>query len=129
MATPNFIGEPGGTILYAGRQALFEANLTVLLALGGNLEHHGDRLAGGGARHLHQRGRVLLLVPALGEIVGGADQQRAAFERNCLVRGQPGLDHALRNDGLGAVEDSLPEVFGGQRHQALMTGNRVRRRC
>jgi 3-hydroxyisobutyrate dehydrogenase-like beta-hydroxyacid dehydrogenase len=42
MATPNFIGEPGGTILYAGRQALFEANLTVLLALGGNPQFVGE---------------------------------------------------------------------------------------
>ncbi|MEI2721820.1 MAG: hypothetical protein V9E87_17180 [Gemmatimonadales bacterium] len=102
-----------------GRGGDEEVHLGPLLALGGHLEDHGHRFAGGRTRHLHQGRGVLLLVPALREIVRGADQQRAALKRNCLVRGQPGLDHALRNDGLGAVEDSLPEVFGGQRHQAL----------
>jgi 3-hydroxyisobutyrate dehydrogenase-like beta-hydroxyacid dehydrogenase len=41
MATPNFIGEPGGTILYSGPRALFEANRPVLLALGGNPQFVG----------------------------------------------------------------------------------------
>jgi 3-hydroxyisobutyrate dehydrogenase-like beta-hydroxyacid dehydrogenase len=41
MATPNFIGAPGATILYSGREALFEAHRPVLLALGGNAQYVG----------------------------------------------------------------------------------------
>ena len=41
MATPNFIGEPGGTILYSGPAALFERHRPVFLALGGNAQHVG----------------------------------------------------------------------------------------
>lgn len=42
MATPNFIGEPSGTIIYAGPRHLFEAHRDVFLALGGNAQHIGD---------------------------------------------------------------------------------------
>ncbi|HEV7328875.1 MAG TPA: NAD(P)-binding domain-containing protein [Bosea sp. (in: a-proteobacteria)] len=42
MATPNFIGEPGGTILYSGPRALFEANRPVFTALGGNPQFVGE---------------------------------------------------------------------------------------
>ncbi|OJH34016.1 NAD(P)-dependent oxidoreductase [Cystobacter ferrugineus] len=42
MGTPNFIGEPGGTILYSGPGALFEKYKPVLLVLGGNSLHVGS---------------------------------------------------------------------------------------
>lgn len=42
MATPNFIGEPGATILYSGPSALFERHLAVLRVLGGNPQHVGE---------------------------------------------------------------------------------------
>lgn len=42
MATPNFIGEPGCTILYSGPAELFERHKPVFLALGGNAQHVGD---------------------------------------------------------------------------------------
>ncbi len=42
MATPNFIGEAGATILYSGPAALFERHRAVLLALGGNPQHVGE---------------------------------------------------------------------------------------
>lgn len=42
MATPNFIGEPGATILYSGPAGLFERHRAVLLALGGNPQHVGE---------------------------------------------------------------------------------------
>ncbi|WP_034851031.1 NAD(P)-dependent oxidoreductase [Inquilinus limosus] len=42
MATPNFIGEPGATILYSGPAALFERHRPVLLAFGGNPQHVGE---------------------------------------------------------------------------------------
>ena len=42
MATPNFIGEPGATILYSGPAGLFERHKAVLLALGGNPQHVGE---------------------------------------------------------------------------------------
>jgi 3-hydroxyisobutyrate dehydrogenase-like beta-hydroxyacid dehydrogenase len=42
MATPNFIGEPGGTILYSGPRALFEAHRPVFAALGGNPQFVGE---------------------------------------------------------------------------------------
>lgn len=41
MGTPDFIGTPGGTILYAGSPALFERVKPQLLALGGNAVHVG----------------------------------------------------------------------------------------
>ncbi|MGK9166915.1 NAD(P)-binding domain-containing protein [Inquilinus limosus] len=42
MATPNFIGEPGATILYSGPAVLFERHRPVLQALGGNPQHVGE---------------------------------------------------------------------------------------
>lgn len=39
MGTPDFIGQPEGTLLYAGPKALFERYQPVLLALGGNTQH------------------------------------------------------------------------------------------
>ncbi|MBX3188021.1 MAG: NAD(P)-dependent oxidoreductase [Labilithrix sp.] len=36
MATPNFIGQPGCTILYSGEKALFDESSSVFAALGGN---------------------------------------------------------------------------------------------
>lgn len=42
MATPNFIGEPGGTILYSGPKDLFEANRAIFAALGGNPQFVGE---------------------------------------------------------------------------------------
>lgn len=42
MATPNFIGEPGCTILYSGPVDLFEKCKPVLLALGGISVHVGS---------------------------------------------------------------------------------------
>ncbi|WP_426752308.1 NAD(P)-dependent oxidoreductase [Myxococcus sp. Y35] len=39
MGTPNFIGQPEGTLLYAGPTSLFERYKPVLLALGGNTQH------------------------------------------------------------------------------------------
>lgn len=41
MATPNFIGEAGCTVLYSGSGSLFEANRPVFAALGGNAVHVG----------------------------------------------------------------------------------------
>jgi 3-hydroxyisobutyrate dehydrogenase-like beta-hydroxyacid dehydrogenase len=41
MGTPNFIGQPGCTILYSGPSELFEKYKPVLLALGGNPQHVG----------------------------------------------------------------------------------------
>ena len=42
MATPNFIGEPGCTILYAGLNEAFTQHKPVLLALGGNTLYLGS---------------------------------------------------------------------------------------
>jgi 3-hydroxyisobutyrate dehydrogenase-like beta-hydroxyacid dehydrogenase len=42
MATPNFIGQPGCTILYSGARDVFEASKPALLALGGNAIYVGD---------------------------------------------------------------------------------------
>lgn len=58
MATPNFIGEPGGTILYSGPQALFEANRPVLLALGGNPQYVGEDVGHASALDLSLLGQM-----------------------------------------------------------------------
>lgn len=58
MATPNFIGEPGGTILYSGSRALFEANRTVLLALGGNPQFVGEDVGHASALDLSLLGQM-----------------------------------------------------------------------
>jgi 3-hydroxyisobutyrate dehydrogenase-like beta-hydroxyacid dehydrogenase len=42
MATPDFIGQEGCTILYAGASALFERHKPCLLALGSNPQHVSD---------------------------------------------------------------------------------------
>lgn len=42
MGTPDFIGQPGGTLLYSGPSELFEQARPVLLALGGNTQHVGS---------------------------------------------------------------------------------------
>lgn len=42
MATPNFIGDPGCTILYSGDPTLFHTYKPVLSALGGNTVHVGS---------------------------------------------------------------------------------------
>lgn len=42
MATPDFIGTEAGTILFAGPVAAFDANKSVFLALGGNVQHVGE---------------------------------------------------------------------------------------
>lgn len=42
MATPDFIGEPGGTVLYSGPRAVFERLRPLLLTLGGNTQHVGE---------------------------------------------------------------------------------------
>lgn len=41
MATPDFIGQPGCTLLYSGPRELFEQARPVLLALGGNSQYAG----------------------------------------------------------------------------------------
>ncbi|WP_164011897.1 NAD(P)-dependent oxidoreductase [Pyxidicoccus trucidator] len=41
MGTPDFIGQPGGTLLYSGPSELFEQYKPVLLTLGGNTQHVG----------------------------------------------------------------------------------------
>ncbi|RKH08626.1 NAD(P)-dependent oxidoreductase [Corallococcus sp. CA047B] len=42
MGTPDFIGQPGGTLLYSGPSELFEQARPILLALGGNTQHVGS---------------------------------------------------------------------------------------
>lgn len=42
MASPGFIGTEGGTILFSGPRAAFDANQPALRALGGNVQHVGD---------------------------------------------------------------------------------------
>jgi 3-hydroxyisobutyrate dehydrogenase-like beta-hydroxyacid dehydrogenase len=49
MATPDFIGEAGCTILYAGDAALYTEHLPLLRALGGNPQHVGDDHGAAGA--------------------------------------------------------------------------------
>ncbi|NTX63759.1 NAD(P)-dependent oxidoreductase [Myxococcus sp. CA051A] len=44
MGTPDFIGQPEGTLLYAGPSALFEKHRPTLLALGGNPRHVGENV-------------------------------------------------------------------------------------
>lgn len=44
MATPNFIGQPGCTILYSGAKELFDANQPVFAALGGNAVYVGPEI-------------------------------------------------------------------------------------
>ena len=58
MATPNFIGEPGGTILYSGPPALFEANRSALLALGGNPQFVGEDVGHASALDLSLLGQM-----------------------------------------------------------------------
>jgi len=42
MATPNFIGSEGGTLLFSGPAAAFDANKDTFRVLGGNAQHVGD---------------------------------------------------------------------------------------
>lgn len=42
MATPDFIGTEGGTILVSGARQAFDSNDGVFRALGGNVQHVGD---------------------------------------------------------------------------------------
>lgn len=58
MATPNFIGTPGGTILYSGPRALFEAHRPVLLALGGNPQLVGEDVGHASALDLSLLGQM-----------------------------------------------------------------------
>ncbi len=58
MATPNFIGEPSGTILYSGPQALFEVNRSVLAALGGNPQFVGEDVGHASALDLALLGQM-----------------------------------------------------------------------
>jgi 3-hydroxyisobutyrate dehydrogenase-like beta-hydroxyacid dehydrogenase len=58
MATPNFIGEPGGTILYSGPRALFDANLPVFIALGGNPQFVGEDVGHASALDLSLLGQM-----------------------------------------------------------------------
>ncbi|CAD5277582.1 conserved hypothetical protein [Bosea sp. 62] len=58
MATPNFIGEPGGTILYSGPRALFDTNQAVLLALGGNPQFVGEDVGHASALDLSLLGQM-----------------------------------------------------------------------
>lgn len=58
MATPNFIGEPGGTILYSGPRALFDASQAVLLALGGNPQFVGEDVGHASALDLSLLGQM-----------------------------------------------------------------------
>lgn len=58
MATPNFIGEPGGTILYSGPKELFEANRPILLALGGNPQFVGEDVGHASALDLALLGQM-----------------------------------------------------------------------
>jgi 3-hydroxyisobutyrate dehydrogenase-like beta-hydroxyacid dehydrogenase len=44
MTTPNFIGEPGATLLYSGPSPLFEKCKPLLLALGGKTVHVGTNV-------------------------------------------------------------------------------------
>jgi 3-hydroxyisobutyrate dehydrogenase-like beta-hydroxyacid dehydrogenase len=58
MATPNFIGEPGGTILYSGPKDLFEANRPVFAALGGNPQFVGEDVGHASALDLALLGQM-----------------------------------------------------------------------
>lgn len=58
MATPDFIGEPGGTVLYSGPRALFEANREVFAALGGNPQFVGEDVGHASALDLSLLGQM-----------------------------------------------------------------------
>lgn len=58
MATPDFIGEPGGTILYSGPRTLFEANRPVFAALGGNPQFVGEDVGHASALDLSLLGQM-----------------------------------------------------------------------
>lgn len=108
MGTPNFIGEPGGTILYSGPGALFEKYKPVLLALGGNALHVGSDV--GHASALDSA----LLVSMWGSMFGVLQGVSVCEAEGLPLEAYMGYVKALEPVVTGAVTDFVKRIQNGR---------------
>lgn len=108
MATPNFIGETGGTILYSGPRRLFDDNIDIFAALTGNALHVGEDFGHASALD------VALLTQMWGKLFGTlqaiAVSEAEGIDSGTLARYLP----TFRPTVEGAVEDLLARVQAGR---------------
>jgi 3-hydroxyisobutyrate dehydrogenase-like beta-hydroxyacid dehydrogenase len=101
MATPNLIGEPGGTILYSGPRSVFERLRPLLLTLGGNTQHVGEDPGHASALD------AALLFQMWGALFGAL--QGFAI---CRAEGVPAIDYAAQLRAIGPmVEGALGDLI------------------
>src|SRR5689334_5202578 len=79
-------------------------------------EDHVERVAECDGGEPGEEARVHGLVPVRGELVGCADEDRRAVERECLSRLEPRLERLLGQLLTGAIEQPAPSFVGSQRH-------------
>jgi 3-hydroxyisobutyrate dehydrogenase-like beta-hydroxyacid dehydrogenase len=108
MATPNFIGQAGCTILYAGDQAIFERHRPLLEVLGGNAQYLG---ADAGRASAMDSALLAAMWGALFGAVQGAVISEAEGLPFALYRRHHASVKAMLD---GAVEDTLSRAAEGR---------------
>ncbi|MFP2923816.1 NAD(P)-dependent oxidoreductase [Pyxidicoccus sp. 3LG] len=123
MGTPDFIGEPGGTILYSGPSEPFEKYKAVFLALGGNALYAGRDV--GHASALDSALLVVMWGAMFGTLQAAAicDAEKLPLEafKEYLKAWTPVVN--------GAVDDTVTRVqqrqFGGETSLATLEAHNV----
>ena len=108
MATPNFIGEPEGTILYSGPRAAFERKRTLFLALGGNALHVGEDFGHASALD------VALLTQMWGTLFGTLQAIAVSEAEGIDVETYDKYRPTFKPTVDGAVDDLLARAKGGR---------------
>jgi len=108
MATPNFIGEPSGTVLYSGSRLVFERFKALLLTMGGNTQFVGEDPGHASALD------AALLFQMWGTLFGAL--QGFAI---CRAEGLPSGDYATHLRAIrpmveGALADAVDRVVNGR---------------
>ncbi|ARQ00461.1 NAD(P)-dependent oxidoreductase [Pseudorhodoplanes sinuspersici] len=108
MATPNFIGEPEGTVLYSGPHANFDQNKELFLALGGNALHVGEDFGHASALD------VALLTQMWGTLFGTLQAIAVSVAEGIDLKTYDKYRPTFRPTVEGAVDDLLARARDGR---------------
>jgi 3-hydroxyisobutyrate dehydrogenase-like beta-hydroxyacid dehydrogenase len=111
MATPNFIGEPGCTIVYSGPGELFEKYKPVLLALGGNALYLGSDV--GHASALDNALLVFLWGTMFGVLQGASICEAEKFPLEAFMSSIKGFMPVVEGAGVDLVKRIQDRRFAG----------------
>ena len=137
MATPNYIGTPDGTILYAGPADQFDAHRPVFLALGGNARHVGGDVGHAAALDAALLGQMwgALFGALLGAVIAEAEGIAHALFMTHFAAFKPVVDDAVvdaatrvrdgRLEGDAATLASLDAHYGAFRQLRALCRERA----